>query len=502
MMNEFFINSTILFILIFSTTLSYSRKFRGRVYVLTSGLGISIWLFCALREMQGVSLETKMLWTSLSWIGAGSVSVSYFLFSYEFLLGKRVSSLISSTSIFSMSVIPAILGLTSGFHGWFFGPDSMLILGPNGGYAFYDREILWHLFNVSAHIFVISTIMIMIYGFITCQKGYKIQIAAMLMSGLIPIIFSFMYIIFDFRILNYNFTPFSFTISFILFFGVAYFGRSFDINTIGADLLLYKSRRPIVIVDENHYITSSNSAFQDLLVSQGFSASHVIKLIRDEVVPSGEFAEVKIGKKDFLISHINIFAPVVLRGAATAIGYIYLLIDISRQKQTELELREISERDWLTRVGSRGYFMQRLELRSSKEDVALFIVDIDFFKKINDGFGHGVGDEVLAGIGSELESVAGKWQNVGRLGGEEFVIMKNYNKDFSVEGFADEVCRRVREIHFNCLPQNMKITTCVGATVLRRGGDVGLALKLADDALYQAKFEGRDRHAVALGTVE
>lgn len=174
----------------------------------------------------------------------------------------------------------------------------------------------------------------------------------------------------------------------------------------------------------------------------------------------------------------------------------------------ELEHRilQLATIDSLTGVLNRRAFMERIEVevhRSNREnlDLSLILVDIDHFKSINDKYGHQVGDRVLQRFAEQLSKPSREYDFVGRYGGEEFVIClpgSNKNQALSV---AQRMRKMVEDMKV-MLPyglQSIQITASFGVASFRLGFDdtVDLLTARADEAMYRAKVEGRNRVCVA-----
>ncbi|MEX2181346.1 MAG: diguanylate cyclase [Gemmatimonadaceae bacterium] len=131
----------------------------------------------------------------------------------------------------------------------------------------------------------------------------------------------------------------------------------------------------------------------------------------------------------------------------------------------------------------------------AKKDLAVLAIDVDHFKRINDQFGHLTGDEVIREVGALLLETARESDVVARVGGEEFTILAPETSDEGSLILAERVMEAFRKHAFRSLPPNMLITTSVGvaADVARDDEVAKTLLARADEALYVAKRNGRDR---------
>jgi diguanylate cyclase (GGDEF)-like protein len=130
----------------------------------------------------------------------------------------------------------------------------------------------------------------------------------------------------------------------------------------------------------------------------------------------------------------------------------------------------------------------------SKTHLAVLAVDLDFFKRVNDEFGHLTGDEVIREVGELLRETAREADVVARFGGEEFTILAPDTSDEGALILAERVMLAFRAHTFRSLPPDERITASIGvATDLARDHEIAKTLLArADEALYVAKRNGRD----------
>jgi diguanylate cyclase (GGDEF)-like protein len=134
----------------------------------------------------------------------------------------------------------------------------------------------------------------------------------------------------------------------------------------------------------------------------------------------------------------------------------------------------------------------------AKKNIAVLAIDVDHFKHINDEYGHLTGDEVIREVGALLRETARDVDVVARIGGEEFTILAPDSNDEGALILAERVMQAFRQHQFRSLPPERRITTSVGvAAAPARDDEVAKTLLArADEALYVAKRNGRDRAVV------
>jgi two-component system cell cycle response regulator len=169
---------------------------------------------------------------------------------------------------------------------------------------------------------------------------------------------------------------------------------------------------------------------------------------------------------------------------------------------------ELAVTDSLTGLYNRRYMSNHLDalLQRAKLDykpVSVLIMDIDFFKNVNDTYGHDVGDDVIKGFASRIGMSVRGVDLACRYGGEEFVVVMP-DTDLAVASTVSERLRRqVADQPFEDAKgqQSLDITCSIGVTVSREQEDSNSLLKRADEALYTAKRDGRNRVVVNSASV-
>jgi diguanylate cyclase (GGDEF)-like protein len=188
-----------------------------------------------------------------------------------------------------------------------------------------------------------------------------------------------------------------------------------------------------------------------------------------------------------------------------------MLLEKAREGMLE-ELKKANERlardsitDSLTQLYNRRYFNQRMQqafarFTRSGERYALALLDIDYFKQINDTHGHDVGDEVLRKAAAALsENTRAEVEVLFRIGGEEFAILCHGLADAeALSSLGNRINRLMKTISFKTGKGEFRTTVSIGTAVPKDGDASWDALYVrADTALYAAKKDGRDRTVVA-----
>ena len=199
-----------------------------------------------------------------------------------------------------------------------------------------------------------------------------------------------------------------------------------------------------------------------------------------------------------------------LTALTTVMVFVSLMCSYISQVRVDLShslvtIRELAQRDALTGVFNRHHLMETMALevmrcdRKARRGLVVCMVDIDHFKRINDTFGHPIGDEVLIAVGKRLADSIRSIDYLARYGGEEFLVLL----DIDLDDDWPTVCERMR-VHVAALSlaavNATPLSVSIGIAVYGKGDTAVSLLKRADMALYRAKDEGRNRICVADST--
>jgi len=185
------------------------------------------------------------------------------------------------------------------------------------------------------------------------------------------------------------------------------------------------------------------------------------------------------------------------------IGIRSIIIDFTERKKTEEQLKKASLSDFLTGLANRRNILKRLDYEMSlyqrqANAFSIILCDIDHFKKINDTYGHDFGDLVLKAITDTLSRTLRKIDIASRWGGEEFLILLPACDQKASRTAAERLRRAIEEMKIENDYFYVKVTMSFGvATWLNTLNDIEELIKLADQNLYRAKDEGRNRVVAA-----
>ncbi|MHC2620907.1 diguanylate cyclase (GGDEF)-like protein [Bradyrhizobium huanghuaihaiense] len=220
----------------------------------------------------------------------------------------------------------------------------------------------------------------------------------------------------------------------------------------------------------------------------------------------------------FLASDLPIGMPVATKLQRTASMLCFVLVigqcaflglfgatlrKILYQRSIELKaayqrIEELAELDELTGSYNRGCIMRLLDAeietsRRTSRPCAIALIDLDWFKRINDAHGHPVGDEVLRTFAITIFANIRPADSFGRYGGEEFLLLLPDTEGGAASRMLERLRRVVAELDWSAFSPGMHVTISAGVVTLRDNDTADTFLARADSALYSAKAQGRNR---------
>ena len=231
---------------------------------------------------------------------------------------------------------------------------------------------------------------------------------------------------------------------------------------------------------------------------QGISRHHLELKVAEQVtlVDSGS-------RNGSFLNNKRVEAPIILdRGDVIKLGIVALkfIPQGDPERLTYDKLNQEANTDGLTQCYHKMYFNHACDLAVKKcnvtgEPLSIIIFDIDYFKKLNDAYGHDAGDYVLKTLAQVVRSHGAREDDIfARYGGEEFVILlpkTNLKQGYEI---AERIQRLVEEYQFNYEGKILQVTVSVGVADYRQGVHTGTDLfKRADQAVYASKRGGRNQ---------
>jgi diguanylate cyclase (GGDEF)-like protein/PAS domain S-box-containing protein len=269
-------------------------------------------------------------------------------------------------------------------------------------------------------------------------------------------------------------------------------GMHYDLDRAGVWADCVRERKPII---HNDYNSLPNR--------KGMPEGHA-KIVRELVVPTlrgGSVVSVLgVGNKpsEYEQKDVELLSYIA--------DIVWVIIDRKRTEEKiqrlQSQLREMAIHDSLTGLYNRHYLAETLKrelARATREKypVSFIMIDIDYFKRVNDTFGHKAGDEVLEKLAAQLLASSRASDIIFRYGGEEFLAILPKAKGETAHLIAEKWRKNFHESTMLLEHGGVKVSISCGIATFPRHGEIGVELIAhADQALYQAKTAGRNRSVV------
>ena len=204
---------------------------------------------------------------------------------------------------------------------------------------------------------------------------------------------------------------------------------------------------------------------------------------------------IQLGAQDYLPKPLN--GTILLAKVVSSLERKFFR---EREKELVNKLHIQATTDQLTGISNRRVVFEELESAyadlhtNNRDDFSVIMIDIDFFKSVNDTYGHSGGDEVLKAMANVLKNYISEPNIVGRIGGEEFLAVIFDQED--IGSYCDNLRREIHGIKVSYENHEISITASGGVAITSESGNASDVINKADERLYDAKKSGRDKFVI------
>ncbi|WP_083849086.1 GGDEF domain-containing protein [Bacillus timonensis] len=183
----------------------------------------------------------------------------------------------------------------------------------------------------------------------------------------------------------------------------------------------------------------------------------------------------------------------------SALILYFFIFQLNREVELKRKLRFYAERDPLTGLYNMRYFENRIKKSSYDQKNYIVMIDIDYFKKINDTFGHLNGDMVLKNVAVTLGKIIPSQKSLlGRYGGEEFILCLEADSKEQLMKIVSDIRSGIESTPFYAENKKLTITVSIGVSELTHPTQLYQAIEKADNSLYASKQNGRNQISYAI----
>ena len=364
----------------------------------------------------------------------------------------------------------------------------------------------WNYVNI-VYIYLIQVFSVFV--FIRAWRGESFKIGTqsfwMLLAAICPWVFNIIFYS-GFSPLNIDLTPFGLSFSGIFFY-IAIFRHDFlEIKELVKDVTFLELREGIIVIDDKRRLIDYNRAAKEVFnwLDKSHIGTDISKFkdgqyILEQIMNKFEIEVLEKGVE----KHYE-FNKTILNENNKVLGWIYIIQDVTKQKEMLRVLDDLANYDALTKIYNRRKLIEEAERELHKAQrynryISFLMFDIDHFKIINDNYGHLAGDEVLRQLGRTCSTRIRCTDILGRYGGEEFlIVLSETNKENALQ-VAENIRKAVADMKIVYEGETIQITVSIGiesALINREDYIIDKLISNADKALYQAKKNGRNQTVI------
>ncbi|GAX41396.1 diguanylate cyclase with PAS/PAC sensor [Tolypothrix sp. NIES-4075] len=485
-------------------------------------LAIALYATVAAMEAGAIALKDKIFWSKLEYVGSGSVITLFLIFAIHFTNEKQW---LTSRNTALLWIIPAFnvaMVATNEWHNLIW--TGFLLAPHKNNVVIYQHGIGFFWVMGCIYVYTFAGVLLLTKRALLPSVLYSHQSCMVLAGALIPLVGASAYML-HLTPPGLNITPMSFMLTGLISAVNIFHFRMFDLVPVARDILIDRMSDGVVVLDVQNRILDINPAAQNLIGTTahliGQSADQVLSKLQDNIRLYHEYECVKteILIDSARLRYLELQITPLRDRRRQLTGHLLILRDITQRYQAEIELRQANERlrhhlleietlqaqlreqamqDGLTSLFNRRYFdssLQRELVRAAQESypVAVILMDIDYFKKINDTFGHQAGDRVLQVFADLLRQYSRSSDIACRYGGEEFVLALPGMTLNNAYQHAEQIRLSFQAARVKFADREINTTVSGGVCVFPDNGKTNdELLQVADKALYAAKAYGRN----------
>ncbi|GAP13344.1 protein containg diguanylate cyclase (GGDEF) domain [Longilinea arvoryzae] len=486
-----------------------SETARALAACLTSAVA---YLFINDLELVTTAPDGKLFFAQVCYLCISLLTVNWMAFALAFSNREKV---LKSPYFRLLWIIPALtIGLvfTNSYHHLIW--KDIFFLPVNHGYLYFRvvayGSWFW-VFWFHSYFLILAGAVLIIWNSLSSQRTLPMRTRLTLAGALLPLVINLIYVLRLIPGFYKDYSPLAYAFSGILFAISIYRFQLLELPMLGRSILIDNMSDGMLTLDSAMRVADLNPAANRIFVDAAQPAPRIgvpfpllSNYIRQfDARPQSDLLENEIvftqaGEKVYYDLQIRrLYDP----NRSEVIGYLISLHAVTEHKKLLEAARKLAMEDALTGVFNRRHFIELAhdELAQSRSKPVYFsilMIDIDFFKTVNDTLGHIGGDQVLHAFAQRLRMLLRSTDVIGRIGGDEFIVMLPDTSLDNARLLAERLCARVAEKPIETEDYGaFSITISIGVSECSTKYSKTLepAIALADKGLFQAKDLGRNR---------
>lgn len=481
---------------------------RSADFLVLCGVCVAIYDIGYAMEINSTTLDEVMRWVRFEHIGIQPLSILWLIFTFHIMgiwnsVSRPIRVLLCLPPL-AMFVASQTLGSLNLLH-----PNPRLQSCGTISIFMYDRTWTMYLATAVHSLYLMISSLIFTGGFIYHIPVPRKQAFIYWIGSILPWISCLAYI-FGLTPYGLDTTPFALSLSVMLFAAGFLKIGMLDIAPLARDVIFEGASDGFLVVDHKGRITDSNSAMRRIMpalegirigapaakVFSGFPA--VVRLLEEKAAGAIEFVEEAVDKhRAFQVTSTMLKSE---RGKNQ--GTLLNFHDVTEMKILQDNLKYLAIHDDLTGLYNRRFLNEAVPCEIERVhryggDLSIVLLDLDYFKNINDSYGHAAGDIVLKRVAETCRSRLRACDVTGRFGGEEILVLLPETNLGEAVAVAEKLRRAIELLCVECEGNEIALTASFGVATLGAAANTFKQLIMsADKAMYRAKETGRNRVCV------
>ncbi len=476
---------------------------RVKHYVILTFLS-SVFAFGYMFEMMSTSIEEVKFWLSVEYLPLPFIPAFIVLMCFNYV-GKKIYPAFYYL-LFTVPIITIFTHNTNDWHDMYYKkigfrsdtpfPVADLVAGP-----------FHYLHSFYLFVCIMLSVIVLLMELRKSVFQFQMQILLMVFGLLTPIIASYFYLN---KLSPYGIDlgPVSIGLT-CLFHGLSIFMfRSFNVVPIARDTVFETMQEGVIVLNQKGIVVDFNNAVRQVIpmLHHRMVGEHILSIVKENkalVTIIQERKECDYRHEAGVIQHFHVRFSEVYNTSQVYVGQMITFSDVTERVNMQEDLRKLASIDGLTGVYNRTFFVRQAEemfisLMKRGGVAGIIMFDIDYFKTVNDTYGHEMGDAVLRKISEVVQKNVRPADIIGRYGGEEFIVYLPATALYEAHSLAAQLREAIQNIAVEADGVKIRVTASFGVAALDiQLGNAACTLdefvRKADQALYTAKRNGRNR---------
>lgn len=467
-------------------------------------VSITIYCFASAFGLMATAIEQIKLWTIIQYVGMPFSPPLGLLFIMQYL-GMKITKK-RCMALFIIPFVSLVMVATNDFHHLHY---RVFEVDQSLGAPYIHQEIgIWYMIHgVFTFACMFVAFLLVLSHWKETAKIYRPQLISLFCGQLVPMLTAFVYLL-GLTPPGIDPVPMVLWLSSLLYLWSINSSRMFTIMPIAKDAIFNSINDGVIVLDDSNRLIEFNRACKSMfpLLNKSMFGMDFEKAwfeLSGDSFPSKFETESLTMEIQLATEHLKRIFQVrtsSLQHANNSKGLLIIFTDITELKRLQMELEHQAYYDELTKIYNRRAFFQKCEqeFAAAREDSSPFLImliDIDYFKRVNDTYGHHVGDQLLLHGVKVCQSQLKEGTLFARYGGEEFVLALKGRTGLEGKALANQLRRHVEARPLITTEGVISVTLSSGVAEATKETEETLyqLLNKADQALYSAKREGRNQ---------